>query len=63
MSGNVTEWWFDYDGTYGSAYKFSTARGLRGGDHLNEIVGSRCSGYKGGSLVGLAFGFRIAQNH
>ena len=35
---------------------------LRGGDHLNEIVGSRCSGNKGGSLVGLAFGFRIAQN-
>lgn len=63
MSGNVPEWCFDYDVTYGSVYKFSTARGLRGGDHLNEIVGSRCSGYKGGSLVGLAFGFRIAQNH
>ena len=44
-------------------YKFSTSRGLRGGDHLNEIVGSRCSGNKGGALVGLAFGFRIAQNH
>lgn len=63
MSGNVPEWCFDYDLPYGSAYKFSTARGLRGGDHLNEIVGSRCSGNKGGSLVGLAFGFRIAQNH
>ena len=63
MSGNVPEWCFDYDVTYGSVYKFSTERGLRGGDHLNEIVGSRCSGYKGGALVGLAFGFRIAQNH
>lgn len=63
MSGNVPEWCFDYDVPYGSVYKFSTGRGLRGGDHLNEIVGSRCSGYKGGSLVGLAFGFRIAQNH
>lgn len=63
MSGNVPEWCFDYDVSYGSVYKFSTARGLRGGDHLNEIVGSRCSGYKGGALVGLAFGFRIAQNH
>lgn len=63
MSGNVPEWCFDYDVTYGSVYKFSTARGLRGGDYLNDIVGSRCSGYKGGSLVGLAFGFRIAQNH
>ena len=63
MSGNVPEWCFDYDLPYGSAYKFSTSRGLRGGDHLNEIVGSRCSGNKGGALVGLAFGFRIAQNH
>ena len=62
MSGNVPEWCFDYDLPYGSSYKFSTARVLRGGDHLNEIVGSRCSGNKGGSLVGLAFGFRIAQN-
>ena len=62
MSGNVPEWCFDYDLPYGSINKFSTGRGLRGGDHLNEIVGSRCSGNKGGSLVGLAFGFRIAQN-
>lgn len=63
MSGNVPEWCFDYDVSYGSVYKFSTARGLRGGDYLNEIVGSRCSGYKGGALVGLTNGFRIAQNH
>ena len=63
MSGNVPEWCFDYDLPYGSINKFSTGRGLRGGDHLNEIVGSRCSGYKGGALVGLTNGFRIAQNH
>ena len=62
MSGNVPEWCFDYDLPYGSAYKFSTSRGLRGGDHLNEIVGSRCSGHKGGALVALTYGFRIAQN-
>ena len=63
MSGNVPEWCFDCNLPYGSVYKLSTDRGLRGGDYLNEIVGSRCSGYKGGALVGLAFGFRIAQNH
>ena len=63
MSGNVPEWCFDYDLPYGSINKFSTGRGLRGGDHLNEIVGSRCSGNKGGALVGLTSGFRIAQNH
>lgn len=63
MSGNVPEWCFDYDLPYGSINKFSTGRGLRGGDHLNEIVGSRCSGNKGGALVGLSYGFRIAQNH
>lgn len=63
MSGNVPEWCFDYNVPYGSVYKFSTGRGLRGGDYLNDIVGSRCSGYKGGALVGLTFGFRIAQNH
>lgn len=62
MSGNVPEWCFEYDLNYGSVYKFSTARALRGGDHLNEIVGSRCAGYKGGALVGLLFGFRLAQN-
>ena len=63
MSGNVPEWCFDCNLPYGSVYKLSTDRGLRGGDYLNEIVGSRCSGYKGGALVGLTFGFRIAQNH
>lgn len=62
MSGNVPEWCFDYDLPYGSSYKFSTARVYRGGDHLNEIVGSRCSGYKGGNLVAGTGGFRIAQN-
>lgn len=62
MSGNVPEWCFDYDVPYGSMNKFSTARGQRGGDYLNEIVGSRCSGNKGGALVGLTSGFRIAQN-
>lgn len=62
MSGNVSEWCFDYNTPYGSTYKFHTQRSYRGGDHANDIVGSRCSGHKGGQLVALTGGFRIAQN-
>ena len=62
MSGNVPEWCFDYNTPYGSTYKFHTQRSYRGGDHANDIVGSRCSGHKGGNLVALTGGFRIAQN-
>ncbi|MCI6179355.1 MAG: formylglycine-generating enzyme family protein, partial [Treponema porcinum] len=65
MSGNVPEWCFDYNTTYGSSYQFHTMRAFRGGDQVNEsFTGNpaHCSGNKGGQLVREKGGFRIAQN-
>ena len=66
MSGNVPEWCFDYNVTYGSTLKFHTMRAFRGGDQVNQShTGNptHCSGNKGGQLVGIkGGGFRIAQN-
>ncbi|MGN0740539.1 MAG: formylglycine-generating enzyme family protein [Treponema sp.] len=65
LSGNVPEWCFDYNTTYGSTYKFHTMRSFKGGDQVNESYTgnpSHCSGNTGGQLVALAGGFRIAQN-
>ena len=66
MSGNVPEWCFNYNTTYGSTYKFHTMRVFRGGDHVNEsFTGNptHCTGNKGGQLVGIkGGGFRIARN-
>ena len=65
MSGNVPEWCFDYNTTYGSTNKFHTMRSYKGGDQVNEsFTGNpvHCSGNTGGQLVALTGGFRIAQN-
>ena len=65
MSGNVPEWCFDYNTTYGSAYKFHTMRSYKGGDQVNQSYEGNpvhCSGNTGGQLVRECGGFRIAQN-
>ncbi len=67
MSGNIPEWCFDYNVTYGSTNKFHTMRAFRGGDTANQsdpLNQFHSSGNKGGQLVGIkGGGFRIAQNH
>ena len=66
MSGNVPEWCFDYNVTYGSTNKFHTMRAFRGGDTANQsdpLNQFHSSGNKGGQIVGIkGGGFRIAQN-
>ena len=67
MSGNVPEWCFDYNVTYGSTNKFHTMRACRGGDTANQsdALGQfHSSGNQGGQLVREKYaGIRIAQNH
>ncbi len=67
MSGNIPEWCFDYNVTYGSTLKFHTMRAFRGGDTANQsdaLNQFHSSGNKGGQIVGIkGGGFRIAQNH
>lgn len=67
MSGNIPEWCFDYNVTYGSTNKFHTMRAFRGGDTANQsdaLNQFHSSGNKGGQIVGIkGGGFRIAQNH
>lgn len=65
MSGNVPEWCFDYNTTYGSTNKFHTMRSYKGGDQVNQSYEGNpvhCSGNTGGQLVRECGGFRIAQN-
>ena len=65
MSGNVPEWCFDYNTTYGSSVKFHTMRSYKGGDQVNASYEGNpvhCSGNTGGQLVRECGGFRIAQN-
>ena len=66
MSGNIPEWCFDYNVTYGSTNKFHTMRACRGGDTANQsdALGQfHSSGNQGGQLVREKYaGFRIAQN-
>ncbi len=67
MSGNIPEWCFEYNVTYGSRLKFHTMRAFRGGDTANQSNATsqfHSSGNKGGQIVGIkGGGFRIAQNH
>ena len=65
MSGNVPEWCFEYQLTYGSTYKFYTMRCSRGIDCFNaaDLTKAEQSGYYGGQLTGIpSGGFRLARN-
>ena len=62
LSGNLTEWMFEYQVQHGSIIKVSAFREVRGTDFLSE-TNYKTSGEYGGYFPLQKIGFRICQNN
>ena len=62
LSGNLTEWMFEYNVQHGSIIKVSAFREVRGTDFLSE-TNYKTSGEYGGYFPLQKIGFRICQNN
>ena len=62
LSGNLTEWMFEYHVQHGSIIKVSAFREVRGTDFLSD-TNYKTSGEYGGHFPLHTIGFRICQNN
>ena len=62
LSGNLTEWMFEYNVQHGSIIKVSAFREVRGTDFLSD-TNYKTSGEYGGYFPLQKIGFRICQNN
>ena len=62
LTGNLTEWMFEYNVQHGSIIKVSAFREVRGTDFLSE-TNYKTSGEYGGCFPLHGIGFRICQNN
>lgn len=62
LSGNLTEWMFEYNVQHGSIIKVSAFREVRGTDFLSD-TNYKTSGEYGGHFPLHTIGFRICQNN
>ena len=62
LSGNLTEWMFEYNVQHGSIIKVSSFREVRGTDFLSD-TNYKTSGEYGGYFPLHGIGFRICQNN
>ena len=62
LTGNLTEWMFEYNVQHGSIIKVSAFREVRGTDFLSE-TNYKTSGEYGGYFPLQKIGFRICQNN
>ena len=62
LSGNLTEWMFEYNVQHGSIIKVSAFREVRGTDFLSD-TNYKTSGEYGGHFPLHSIGFRICQNN